>query len=177
MTTAVAQLQRLLAPTENSFTLSVAEAADDSLSVREWGERWLTTREHIETYADECGRLRNHVFPRMGDLRMRDVRPKHIRALVLDLRKSNVHRRGTGKGLGTEKIAPRTVRHIYSLVRRMFSAAVVDEVIEASPVVVAKGVLPKNVDKDPTWRAGAIYERDELVRLLSDPPSHRSAAC
>src|SRR6185503_19914861 len=88
---------------------------------------------------------------------------------VLDLRKSNVHRRGTGKGLGTEKIAPRTVRHIYSLVRRMFSAAVVDEVIEASPVVVAKGVLPKNVDKDPTWRAGAIYELDELVRLLSDP--------
>src|SRR5438067_12960432 len=106
---------------------------------------------------------RNHVFPRMGDMRMRDVRPKHIRNLMLDLRSANVHRRGTGQGFSTTKIAPRTVRHIYALLRRMFSAAVIDEVIEASPVIVAKGVLPKNVDKDPTWRASAIYDRDELV--------------
>jgi hypothetical protein len=51
----------------------------------------------------------------------------------------------------------------------MFSAAVIDEIIESSPVVVAKGVLPKNVDKDPAWRAGAIYERGELVLLMADP--------
>jgi integrase len=144
-------------------------AIDAGPTVREYGEQWLTTRTHIETYTDECGRLRNHVFPRIGDMPMRGVRPKHIRELILDLRKSNVHLRGTGQGLGTAKIAPRTVRHIYSLIRRMFSAAVIDEVIEASPVVVAKGVLPKNVDKDPSWRAGAIYDRDELVRLVSDP--------
>jgi hypothetical protein len=93
-------------------------------------------------------------------MRMRDVRPKHIRALVLDLRKSNVHRRGTGKGLGTEKLAPRTVRHIYSLIRRMFSAAVIDEVIEASPVVVAKGVLRRD-----EWGA-EIFRRSRC----SNPP-------
>jgi integrase len=138
-------------------------------TVREYGEECLKTREDIETVADEAGRLRNHVFPRIGDLPMRAVRPRHIRDLVLDLKKSNVRKRGHGKGMGTAKIAPRTVRHIYSLLRRMFSAAVIDEVIEASPVIVAKGVLPKNVDKDPAWRATALYERDELVRLVSDP--------
>jgi hypothetical protein len=78
---------------------------DTGPTVREYGEHWLTTRGDIETYADECGRLRNHVFPRIGDMRMRDVRPRHIRDLVLDLKKSNVHLRGTAKGLGTTKIA------------------------------------------------------------------------
>jgi hypothetical protein len=32
-------------------------------TVREYGEQWLLTREHVETVADEAGRLRNHVFP------------------------------------------------------------------------------------------------------------------
>jgi len=45
---------------------------------------------------------------------------------------------------------------------------VIDEHIASSPVVVEKGVLPKNVDKDPAWRATAIFERGELVQLLSD---------
>jgi integrase len=138
-------------------------------TVREYGERWLLSREAVETIGDERGRLRNHVFPKLGDLRMRDVRPRHIRDFILELKISKVHLRGTGKGLGTEKIAPRTVRHVFALLRRMFSAAVIDEVIETSPVTVAKGVLPKNVDKDPAWRATALYERGELVRLISDP--------
>jgi len=138
-------------------------------TVREYGERWLQSRAGIETIGDERGRLRNHVFPRIGDLRMREVRPRHIRDFILGLKTSNVHRRGTGKGLGTSKVAPRTVRHVFSLVSRMFSAAVIDEVIDTSPVLVAKGVLPKNVDKDPAWRATAMYERGELVRLVSDP--------
>jgi hypothetical protein len=28
--------------------------------------------------------------------------------------------------------------------------------------------LPRNVDKDPTWRADAVFTRDELERLLFD---------
>jgi integrase len=156
-------------PTVAAIERPAAPLALVGPTVREYGEEWLQTREHIETVADEAGRLRNHVFPRIGDLPMRAVRPRHIRDLILDLKKSNVRKRGRGQGMGTKKIAPRTVRHTYSLLRRMFSAAVIDEVIEASPVIVAKGVLPKNVDKDPAWRATALYERDELVRLVSDP--------
>ena len=86
------------APAAASTARSAAPAPIAGPSVRDYGEQWLTTREHIETYADECGRLRNHVFPRIGDLRMRDVRPRHIRDVILDLKKSNVHRRGTGQG-------------------------------------------------------------------------------
>jgi hypothetical protein len=33
---------------------------------------------------------------------------------------------------------------------------------------VRKGVLPKKVDKDPDWRAIAIYDRSEIQLLIFD---------
>jgi hypothetical protein len=84
----------------------------------------------------------------------------------LDLRTAKIRKRGTGKGEGATTIAPRTVRHTYATAHRMFKSAVIDEVIETNPVVVEKGVLQKNVDKDPSWRATAIFERDEVITLI-----------
>jgi hypothetical protein len=60
-----------------------------------------------------------------------------------------IRKRGTGKGERETKIALRTVRHIFAKLHRLFKSAVIDELIESKPVVVEKGVLPKNVDKDP----------------------------
>jgi integrase len=140
-----------------------------AITVREYGERWIKTRDHVETVADEIGRLRNHIFPALGDLKMREVRPRHVRDFIVALKKANLHKRGLGKGYAKEKIAPRTVRHIYGLLRRMFNAAVIDEVIEFNPVTLPPDVLPKNVDKDPAWRATALYERHELVQIISAP--------
>ncbi|TMQ20531.1 MAG: hypothetical protein E6J91_03715, partial [Deltaproteobacteria bacterium] len=140
-----------------------------AITVREYGERWIKTRDNVETVADEIGRLRNHIFPALGHLKMREVRPRHIRDFIKALKNSHLHKRGMGKGYAKGKMAPRTVRHIYGLLRRMFNAAVVDEVIEANPVTLPPDVLPKNVDKDPAWRATALYERHELVRLVSEP--------
>ncbi|MFN0248726.1 MAG: hypothetical protein ACKV2T_17690, partial [Kofleriaceae bacterium] len=140
------------------------------LMVQEYAERWIKGREgRVESVGDEHGRLKNHVYPRIGHLLMRDVRPRHIRDFILDLSTAKVRRRGTGKGEGTSKIAPRTVRHVYATLHRMFRSAVIDEEIETNPVVVEKGVLPKNVDKDPSWRASAVFDRPELISLVSDP--------
>ena len=50
----------------------------------------------------------------------------------------------------------------------MFHNAVADELIESTPCVLQRGVLPKKVDKDPAWRAQAIYTREEVERLISD---------
>jgi integrase len=139
------------------------------LTVQEYGDRWIAGREHrVESVADEQGRLRNHVYPRIGHMLLRDVKPRHIRDMILDLTGAKVRRRGTGKGEGTSTIAPRTVRHVFATLHRMFKSAVIDEHIESNPVVVEKGVLPKNVDKDPAWRATAVFERGEVVSLIAD---------
>jgi hypothetical protein len=58
---------------------------------------------------------------------------------------------------------------VFATIHRMFKSAVIDEEIETNPVVVEKGVLPKNVDKDPAWRATAVFDRAEVVALISDP--------
>jgi integrase len=37
------------------------------------------------------------------------------------------------------------------------------------PTTTLIPAVPKNVDKDPAWRATAIYGREESARLISDP--------
>lgn len=78
---------------------------------------------------------------------MEDVRPRHVRDVVLELRK-------------TSSLEPRTIRHVFATLVTLFRSALADELITATPCVVAKRVLPKKIDKDPSWRAGAIYSRE-----------------
>jgi hypothetical protein len=66
------------------------------------------------------------------------------------------------------KPAPRSIRHVFGVMSTMFKDAVADELIRSSPCVLRKGVLPKKMDKDPEWRATAIFDRDELIRFVSD---------
>jgi integrase len=140
-------------------------AAPGELTVREYGEQWLQRRVDLSSYRDEVSRLRLHVFPLIGHMAVAAVRPRHIRDLVNAV-KEKVSVSQTNKG---EKLAPRTVRLVFAVLRVMFKSAVIDEHIASSPVFVEKGVLPKNVDKDPEWRSTAVFERDELIALVSDP--------
>jgi len=50
----------------------------------------------------------------------------------------------------------------------MFRTAVADELVPFTPCVLAKGILPKNVDKDATFRANAIFTREDVQVLISD---------
>jgi hypothetical protein len=85
-----------------------------------------------------------------------EVRQRHVRELVPELRTQN-------------KLAPRTIHHVYHAIAALLKHAVATEVIEGTPWLVPKGTLPKKADKDPAWRATAIYDRAEVERLISDP--------
>ena len=50
----------------------------------------------------------------------------------------------------------------------MFEDAVAEELIESNPCTLGRGELPKKADKDPTWRAQAVFTRDEVEQLFSD---------
>jgi integrase len=62
----------------------------------------------------------------------------------------------------------RTIHQVFHTTRAMFRDAVADEVIENTPCVIRKGILPKKTDKDPSWRHTVIYTREELERMISD---------
>ncbi len=140
-------------------------AAPGQLTVAEYIEHWIAMRWQVETWKDEAGRLRLHVVPLIGHMAIADVRPKHIRDLInaIKAKKSDAPK------CKNKPLAPRTVRLIFGALRLVFKSAIIDEHITASPIVVEAGVLPKNVDKDPAWRSTAIFERDELIAILSDP--------
>ena len=138
-----------------------------AVTVTQYGEHWLAepTRQSLASIRDMTGHLRNHVFTRIGDMRMQDVRPRHIRDVIRALKSD------TSLDLG-----PKTVLNIYGTTRTMFHDAVVDEVIAASPCVVARDELPAKIDKDPEWRELATYDRSEVVALLTStkvPPERR----
>jgi len=58
----------------------------------------------------------------------------------------------------------------------MFEDAVADELIPSNPYAVKRGELPPKIDKDPTWRSGAVFTREEVERLIWMNEFPKSAA-
>ncbi|WP_052559455.1 hypothetical protein [Enhygromyxa salina] len=44
-----------------------------------------------------------------------------------------------------------------------------EEIVETNPCDVHRKHLGRSGDKDPEWRASALYKRDEIIRLISEP--------
>ena len=65
-------------------------------------------------------------------------------------------------------LAARTIWHKYSHLKTCLRHAVVAELIPATPCVLPRGTLPPRIDKDPTWRAGALFSLAEAIQLISD---------
>lgn len=139
--------------------------AEGPVTVRRYLASWFEERKRdkVASAVDDEARIRLHALAEIGDLKMEEVRPRHIRDLVKKLRVDG-------------ELAPRSVRHVYGTLHVMFRNAVVDELIEMNPCVLKRQDLPKLIDKDPTWRAGAIFTRAELEQIISDdriPPDRR----
>ncbi len=135
------------------------------ITVRRYAEHWskIRTDQGLASAHDDFTRLRLHALPTLGSLQLQDVRPRHIRDLVKSLR---------AKG----KLAPRSIRHVYGALHTMFRDAVVDELIPGNPCILKRGELPKRMDKDPRWRATAVFTRGEVEQILSSdrlPPDRR----
>ncbi len=133
--------------------------------VSDYFEGWVDERKGtVATALDEETRLRKHVLPHLGHMRLTGpeaIQSRHIRAHVAHLKQSD--------------LAPRTQLHVYNTLKMMFSRAVRDEVIDSNPCNLDKSELPKKVDKDISWRSGAVFERCEVEHLICDThiPKHR----
>ena len=156
--------KKLLEKVEAKIERERADGArpDGPLTVRRYAARWIEARqrEGLWSVRDDEARLRIHALPTLGDLVLRDVRPRHLQDLFLSL-KAKV-------GSDKKQLAPVTVRHVYGALHAMFECAVADELIDANPCVLKKNALPKKIDKNPEWRSGAIFTREEVIRAISD---------
>lgn len=126
---------------------------------------WVARRKKcgLRNTHNERAQLENHVLPVLGDEPLTEIRVRHIRDLIEALRCS--------------RLAPRTVRSIYGTVHKLFADLVVDEILPATPCVLTKDQLPKLRDKNPEWRAQALFTRQEFELLISSegiPPDRRT---
>lgn len=128
------------------------------LTVRGYAESWLERRRArgIRSAKDDETRL-GHAMRFLGGLPLADVSDEHVRDLMRSL-----ETKGT--------LAPRTRLHVYGVLRVMFSDAKVERLIAETPCTLKRrrGELPEKRDKDPRWRAQAIFERQEVEALISD---------
>jgi integrase len=132
-------------------------------TVADYAERWVERQNDRGLRNARCEeqKLRGHVLPLVGGRRLEDLRPKDVVRFVDELRR---RKREDGKGT----LAPRTVRQCYDVLRRLCRDAVIEEVIAATPCVLPPGTLPAKRDRDPSWRATAVFSRSEVEALLSD---------
>lgn len=127
------------------------------LTVTAYAEKWFVLRAKLgKRSADkEEGRMRKHVLPRLGPMRLDAITKLDIRDFVRAMRMSG-------------ELAPRSIRNIYGDMQSMFRDAVDDGHITINPCSLRRGELPSKVDKDPEWRDLATYTVREVERLISD---------
>jgi integrase len=136
------------------------------LTVRAYAESWIDGRRELDLdWKNDRGRLDHHVLPVIGDMPIADVRTRHIVDLFARIRTR-----------AERPVAQRTVYNIYSVVAALFRDAQLADKIESSPCVLTKRQLGPLRDKDPEWRAGAVFTRDEARTLIGDeriPPDRQ----
>jgi len=116
------------------------ELTKGPLTVSAYAARWLEEREGlIEDHRSDASRLRLHVLPAIGDMRLEDVRPRHLIELFRKLRVTGL-------------LAPKTIYNVHGVVKALFRDAHLGDLVLSSPCILTKHQLGKNVDKDPTWR-------------------------
>jgi integrase len=134
-----------------------AEPEADTVRVYALGAWIEARREAGHDWVHDRGRLVKHVLPVIGAMKLADVRAVHIADLVRRLRFKS-----------EPKLAPRTVRNIYTVVAAMFRDATIGGRVEITPCVLAVAQLGSIVDKDPEWRTGAQFTRAEAEAMIGD---------
>lgn len=137
-----------------------AAAATGPMTLLRYATEWIARRRrrNISTVGDDEARLRDHVLPALGLRPLSEIRPPEIRVLFREL-------------MDAGALAPKTIRNVYGTLHCLFADAVAEELRDASPCVLTskRRELPEKEDKDPTWRAQAIYTMSEARQLCLDP--------
>lgn len=118
-----------------------------------WRKQWLEKRAAAPSVDDDAARLKH--ARELDDVLLSEIRVSHVRALIQRLRRE-------------AKLAPRTIRHVYATLHKMFADASSDDLIQKNPCDLMAKELPPKKDLDPTWRAKAVFTRAEAERLMSD---------
>lgn len=159
-----AQAEEMLADAETEAARARGEHARQPIgrdTVRDYAEPWLERRKllDLDWHADKS-RMKTHILPRLGNLKLTEVRRKHYIELVTHLR--TVPLESTGR-----VASQRTVYNVHSLLCAMMRDAEDDGKIDAAPKALDERQLGPLKDQDPEWRGTALLTREEVQTLIT----------
>lgn len=154
-----AKARKLLAACEREVAAQrKAGVSLEVLTVAKYAKDWIHDRElrDIASWKDDKRRL-EHALPMLGAMPLAEVKRADVRAAISKI---------TAAG----ELAPRTVRHVYGVLRVMFSDALADGYVSATPCTLKqrRKEIPPKQDADLAWRETAVYSADEVAQLVSD---------
>lgn len=146
--------------------LGKAQAAEDeartrkpreSLTWREWRERWVTTRNvEASTLGRDNTRIANHVAPRWDEVKLTDIERPAVQAWVRDLSRP--------KPDGGAGLSPSTVRKTVGVFSASLKAAMREGLIDANPCTALEyPAIPPSPER---WLS--VAEVDAIRDVLAD---------
>ena len=128
-------------------------AAPESMTVSEYAEKWLGRQKHLSAnslraYRGELAYALQHI----GKARLRDVRPAHLKDLMVTL-SEQVMAQG-------QMMAPRTQGKVLTRLRSLFREAVSDQIIYVNPV---EGV--RKVKAPSSEAVGTVLDFGQAARF------------
>lgn len=129
-------------------------SAPDKITVAEYAERWLRQQQlsnlpsTVKRYREEL----NYALKHIGDMPLQGVRPTHLNDLALKLAERTMKHGGT--------MSPRTQAFVFGRVRALFTAALVEQIINRNPTL---GV--RRVKTDRQRSGGNPLDLDQLARF------------
>lgn len=135
-----------------------------SITVGEWIDYWynnyVANRVKIKTRCDYESSVRCHIKPRLGKIKLAELKGLQIQQFYNDL---SVNGKLIGKGGG---LAPKTIKNVHIALHRALEQAVNNDLIIKNPI---KGVtLPKQVSKP--IEILSLEEQKKLVDKCFDHP-------
>jgi integrase len=132
---------------------------DEGMLLKTWALQWIEERGKLglSQWSKEKSRIETHIIPALGKTRIGHLRSYDVERFIRKLR-------------GDGKLAPRTIRRIHEDLRVMLKALARrdPDALHGRPWELEDNVLPPSIDKDPKWRAKALFAHSEAERLISD---------
>jgi integrase len=138
-----------------------------TLTLAGYVERWSARRNHRELRSAKRDlEVLAPFLATLGHRRIDSIARPDIR-MAVDAFRDTKGKRGKAKG---KTYAPMTIHRHYGLLRACFRAAVREGLITVNPCTLTTidEELPKRDDADIEWRDTAVFEREEIVMLITD---------
>jgi integrase len=156
---------RLLREVEDKIAAQRLVGSTGANTLAQYADRWVDRRREIfeadgkqfRSWKGDRGWLKNHVLPKIGGMRLDEIRPRHLKAFFLALR------------TGTAGLAPHSIRNVYGVLCSLFRDAAVDGLITSSPCILTDAELGKDGCVDPIAQAEDRYTRSAVESMIWSP--------